>query len=212
MHPRKHVRCDYWLYFLQGENSHRIKIGIAICPSMRLIHLARSCTEKLTLLGLIYLGMCTPSEARRKESQMHRLFCSTRAYGEIFEESKHLLDHISLHAYDEHSKCPRCPKHPHKYSDWKRRAQSAIRKHEDPVALTESQMKILNMVKQRMGSDRKATFKFLLNATGQEQLMLKEDLRVLILRRVLRLARPRASFSGIHHYKTLNNTMSVLAE
>ena len=80
--PRKKKR---YVYFFQGADTGRIKIGISDNPQSRLKSLQSS--EKLTILKQIEGG-------EQVERQLHSKFKHLRLHGEWFEGSDELLEYI----------------------------------------------------------------------------------------------------------------------
>ena len=84
-----------YLYFIQGEQTRRIKIGISDRPSVRLCQLQMGSPDKLILLAKIkYDGYSGNTRARSAERRLHVEFKNSRIYGEWFEGTNRLLARI----------------------------------------------------------------------------------------------------------------------
>lgn len=80
-----------YVYFIQGEESRRIKIGYAsTSPGDRLTSLKTASPEKLVPLGY-------ERAPKRREKELHRMWQDQRVHGEWFEESPELLQYIKDH-------------------------------------------------------------------------------------------------------------------
>lgn len=75
-------RSDWWMYFVQGEHSKNIKIGIATCPYRRINAIQASCSEKLEILGIARIVSGTS-----EKHQCHRCTAiTTSAYTLVVPE------------------------------------------------------------------------------------------------------------------------------
>lgn len=73
-----------WIYFIQAQESGRIKIGISENPFLRLFQLRTGCCEELALLGCL---RGTPKD----EAALHLHFKNLRLAGEWFKGEPALL-------------------------------------------------------------------------------------------------------------------------
>lgn len=79
-----------FVYFIQGEITRLVKIGISRNPARRLLHIRTDCSEPVDLVGVI-----DASDAAEMEASLHRRFADDRSHGEWFRPSQSLLDHIA---------------------------------------------------------------------------------------------------------------------
>lgn len=77
------------VYFLQGRDTRRIKIGYSkdIVPTRRLKELLTGCSESVNLIGFVP-GTC------RMEGAIHRMFSADRFVREWFQPSNRLVAFI----------------------------------------------------------------------------------------------------------------------
>lgn len=101
-------RNGWWMYFVQGEHSKNVKIGIATCPLRRVASIQAACPERLKILGIARIVGVTEQEARDAESIIHHHFKAQRLHGEVFSPSAALLRLAKLKRVDSEHKCPRC--------------------------------------------------------------------------------------------------------
>ena len=80
------------VYFIQAEQSLRIKIGIAENPEKRLKDLQVGSPEKLSLIGIVY------GAGREEERRLHNVFHYAQTHGEWFEPTIRLVDWIQQYA------------------------------------------------------------------------------------------------------------------
>lgn len=79
-----------YVYFVQGETTELIKIGITSQDiNLRIMDMQCGSPDRLTLLGI----MCVKS--RVVEKVLHKHFASTRVHGEWFRPSPELLEYIA---------------------------------------------------------------------------------------------------------------------
>lgn len=81
------------IYFIQGEVTGLIKIGLAIDVRARLKDLQQGSPDRLSILGVM---LCHQRGALERE--LHRRFDDCRAHGEWFEPRPALLAFIAEHA------------------------------------------------------------------------------------------------------------------
>ncbi|HXA78733.1 MAG TPA: GIY-YIG nuclease family protein [Candidatus Acidoferrales bacterium] len=74
------------VYFVQGEATRLIKIGMARRPELRVCDLQGASPDKLVFLG---------TTRRYSENALHRRFNHLRAHHEWFRPQPELLDFIS---------------------------------------------------------------------------------------------------------------------
>ncbi len=89
------------IYFLQGKDTRRIKIGYTDKPITKRWDQLDVSSEELELLLLI-------KGTQKEENKIHRRFKHLRHKGEWFDESKELLDFINSFSPDlleENQKC-----------------------------------------------------------------------------------------------------------
>lgn len=82
------------VYFIQGVDGGRIKIGMAYWPEGRLEKLQSMSPIRLRIIGLM------PGGGAALERRLHDRFSATRAYGEWFEPTDELLAYIREHSID----------------------------------------------------------------------------------------------------------------
>lgn len=82
----------YCVYFIQAHQSKRVKIGSTSDPQTRLSTLQIGSPEKLRLIGTIPCHDST--EARSRESELHRLFKRVGIHGEWFDFDDELIDYL----------------------------------------------------------------------------------------------------------------------
>jgi len=80
------------VYFIQAEQSLRIKIGVAQDPEKRLSDLQVGSPEKLNLIGIVY------GAGRGEERRLHNVFHYAQTHGEWFEPSIRLVEWIERYA------------------------------------------------------------------------------------------------------------------
>ena len=78
------------VYFIQGQDTKRIKIGISDDVQRRLKAIQAS--EPLKLLGVIKEG------GKALEAELHKRFAHIRIYNEWFQSNTELLEYIRTHA------------------------------------------------------------------------------------------------------------------
>lgn len=84
---RKAVSSGGCIYFVQGENSQRIKIGFSKDPVKRIAALATGCPEPIKVLGAI-------DGSQAGERALHLKFAHLRVVGEWFRNGPDLVTHI----------------------------------------------------------------------------------------------------------------------
>lgn len=80
------------VYFIQAEQSLRIKIGVAQDPEKRLSDLQVGSPEKLNLIGIVY------GAGREEERRLHNVFHYASTHGEWFEPTIRLVGWIEQYA------------------------------------------------------------------------------------------------------------------
>lgn len=96
------------IYFVQAEESRRIKIGYTSGDGSKRIHTLKTASpESLRVLGVIAKG------TRHGERRLHELFATIRFRGEWFHPTEDLLRFIRLYAESWDPKCrpPLLPPH-----------------------------------------------------------------------------------------------------
>lgn len=85
-------------YFIQGEKTGLIKIGMTVrsCPCERYAALQASSPDKLLILGLI---------RGNHERKLHQRFSDSRSHGEWFHPSSGLLDFINAETQKLNCEC-----------------------------------------------------------------------------------------------------------
>ncbi len=81
------------VYFIQGQETLRIKIGVAKDPQKRLANLQVGSAERLVLVGILF-GMGVA-----KERQLHGRFIADEVHGEWFKPSRKLVEYIKQDAF-----------------------------------------------------------------------------------------------------------------
>lgn len=76
-----------WVYFVQGVDGGRIKIGVAAHPRDRLAQLQSMSPVDLRILAITHGGYA-------REAELHKRFAESRAHGEWFEPTSDLLELI----------------------------------------------------------------------------------------------------------------------
>jgi hypothetical protein len=89
--PRRGRSPTAKVYFIRGEQTGLIKIGVANNPSQRLANLQTGSPDRLELLG------CTPGSSWG-ELRLHTRFAHLRQHGEWFTPGEDLLAYIREHA------------------------------------------------------------------------------------------------------------------
>jgi hypothetical protein len=79
-----------YVYFIQGETTKRIKIGIAWNPKQRIIELQAGSPDRLSLL----LTLRTVNSAD-DERHLHHQFKDFRLHGEWFEAAPEILQFVT---------------------------------------------------------------------------------------------------------------------
>jgi hypothetical protein len=84
-----------YLYFIQGEQTRRIKVGISDKPLSRMRQLQAGSPDKLALLAVVkYGGYSARSRAESAEQQLHSEFKDSCVHGEWFNCTVRLLARI----------------------------------------------------------------------------------------------------------------------
>jgi hypothetical protein len=89
--PRPPSQCFHFttpVYFIQAQESLRIKIGLATDPVVRLYTLKLGSPEELILLGTVVGG------GRTLERSLHKRFRASRLHGEWFTATPELMSWI----------------------------------------------------------------------------------------------------------------------
>jgi hypothetical protein len=110
-------KTEYYIYFIQGALSERIKIGIATCPNARLKDMQAGCTERLTIIGTLRTGTTDRMRAEQMERNIHDQFKHCHAFAEVFECTQSLLE---LAKTGTEHKCRYCPSDMRIKSPWER--------------------------------------------------------------------------------------------
>lgn len=78
------------VYFILGETTQLIKIGVANCAEQRLSNLRTGCSEPLMLLAVV---LCP--KRGDLERELHRRFAKHRVRGEWFSPAPEIITYIA---------------------------------------------------------------------------------------------------------------------